>query len=331
MAPFPILFFIFVEAPSMGAMLAHKGIMLATGNETKPLNVWLYRLIGVTALAVLVGLSFAIGADAACLLFVLLIAGGLIAFVARRNNNAPAAQQYGQPPVRDSLARVVAGMDRYHRTNDLAVLDRTIAEGRTLVRTEQDLETWRSLSILFGQALMRRNLVTKDQGALAESVEVLRSVGQNLPAGHRLRPQALIELGTALRELGHQSGRLEHVDEAIHWYGQCSDIESPKRAQAYFGVSTCLKTKDLLDQAVPPARSAVGCAQDPQERGKYLLYLTSLLILLHRKTEDPAIIQEAVTAAEEAARLSPHQQERYAREKVLKVAQAQQMLGGWFE
>ena len=54
MAPFPILFFIFVEVPSMGAMLVHKGIMLATGHETKPLNVWLYRLIGVATLVLLV-------------------------------------------------------------------------------------------------------------------------------------------------------------------------------------------------------------------------------------------------------------------------------------
>ncbi|NMO55136.1 hypothetical protein HH310_28615 [Actinoplanes sp. TBRC 11911] len=39
MAPFPILFFIFVEMLSMGAMLVHKGIMNATGQQTRPLNL----------------------------------------------------------------------------------------------------------------------------------------------------------------------------------------------------------------------------------------------------------------------------------------------------
>ncbi|MGC4868145.1 hypothetical protein ACLQ3B_22250 [Micromonospora sp. DT53] len=87
----------------------------------------------------------------------------------------------------------------------------------------------------------------------------------------------------------------------------------------------------LLEQAVAPARYAVGSARDPQQRGKYLLHLSGLLVLLHRRTQDPAVIREAVTAAEEAVRLSPDQQERYAREKVLRVAQAQQQLGGWIE
>jgi hypothetical protein len=368
MAPFPILFFIFVEVPSMGAMLAHKGIMLATGNETKPLNVWLYRLIGVTSLFLLLIMSFAIGADAACLLFVLLIGGGLFAFITKRKNGAvPAAGQpgagqyhggqgytggqyntapatggYGPPPqqpgVRDEVASFLEGMQQYERTKDLAVLDRTIAEGRAVVRAEQDIERWRTFSIVLGQALMSRHLATTDQSALAEAVEVLRSVGTNLPEGHRLRPQALIELGAALREFGVLSGRLELVDEAIHWYGLCSAIESPKRAQAFVSISMCLKIKAdrlgdaaLLDQAVPPARYAAQIAPDPQVRGKYLVNLSALLVLVHRRTEDPATIQEAVSAAEEALRLSPDEQERQAREKVLAVARAQQQLGGWIE
>jgi hypothetical protein len=75
----------------MCAMVVHKGIMTATGQQTKPLNVWLYRLFGVTALMVLLGLSFAIGLDAACLLFVLLIGGGLVGLVTRRRNATAAA------------------------------------------------------------------------------------------------------------------------------------------------------------------------------------------------------------------------------------------------
>ncbi|WP_430501278.1 hypothetical protein ACQRWP_06740 [Micromonospora trifolii] len=329
----------------MAAMLVHKGIMLATGNETRPLNSWLYRLLGVFSLILLLSLSFAIGADAACLLFVLIIGGGLVAFIARRNNKAaPATGQYGpqQPPhlpvIRDSVASFVRGLQQYDQTKDLAVLDRAIAEGRALVRAEQDVEAWRNFAIMLGQALMSRNLATNDQGALAESVEVLRSVGQNLPPGHRMRPHALVKLGTALRELANQSGRLELVDEAIHWYSLCSAVKSPKQAQAYLGLSMCLNIKGekladagLLEQAVAPARYAVGSTRDPQQRGKYLLYLSGLLVLLHRRTEDPAVIREAVTAAEEAVRLSPDQQERYAREKVLTVAQAQQQFGGWFE
>jgi hypothetical protein len=105
------LFFIFVEVPSMGAMLVHKAIMMATGQETKPLNVWLYRLIGVTTLVVLVGLSFVIGGDAACLLLVLLVAGGLIGLVVRRQNAVTGAgvpQRMGPhilPGVLGELAR----------------------------------------------------------------------------------------------------------------------------------------------------------------------------------------------------------------------------------
>lgn len=337
MAPFPILFFIFVEVPSMGAMLAHKGIMLATGNETRPLNVWLYRLIGIVSLVVLLGLSFAIGADAACLLFVLLVGGGLAAFVTRRRNDAaPDTTRYDPPPQQqaaapDALARMVECVQRYEQTKDLADLDRTITEGRALVRAEKDIEVWRRLSVLLGQALLKRHLATNDRGALVEAVEVLRSAGQNIPPGHRLRPAALIELGAALRELGNLSGRLELLDEAAHWYGLCSAIESPKRAQAYVGLSTSLKVKgDKLDdagvlaQAVAPARYAVGSAPDQQQRGENLTYLSGLLVLLHRRTGDPAAVREAVTAAEEALELSSDPQDRAVREQALRVAQAQE-------
>jgi hypothetical protein len=109
MSPFPILFFIFVELPSMGTMLVHKAIMKANGRETKPLNVWVYRLIGVGTLFLVLNLSFVIGADAACLLLVLLIAGGLIALAARRRGGtAGAAQRIGPqtlPGVLGDLSR----------------------------------------------------------------------------------------------------------------------------------------------------------------------------------------------------------------------------------
>lgn len=107
MAPFPILFFIFVELPSMAAMTVHKGIMVASGRETKPLNVWLYRLVGVTGLLVLIGSSFLIGTDAACLVFILAIAGGLVGLAVQRNR-ATAGTSVGPhslPGVLGDLAR----------------------------------------------------------------------------------------------------------------------------------------------------------------------------------------------------------------------------------
>jgi hypothetical protein len=107
MAPFPILFFIFVEMPSMAAMLVHKGIMNATGRQTRPLNVWLYRLLGVAGLALLVGMSLTIGGNAACLLLVLVIGGGLGLLLARRKQ-AEAAQGIGP----QALPGVLADLSR---------------------------------------------------------------------------------------------------------------------------------------------------------------------------------------------------------------------------
>ena len=102
MSPFPILFFIFVEVPSMAAMLVHKGIMQATGNQTQPLNVWLYRLAGVAVEFVVLMLSFVIGLDAACGLLVLIVMGGLIALAVRKGN-AGAAIGPQTPPTPATL------------------------------------------------------------------------------------------------------------------------------------------------------------------------------------------------------------------------------------
>ncbi|MFD0747414.1 hypothetical protein ACFQ1L_40580 [Phytohabitans flavus] len=93
----------------MGTMLVHRAIMKANGQDTKPLNVWLYRLIGIGTLFLLLSLSFAIGGDAACLLLVLLIAGGLIALAARsKGATAGATQRIGPealPGVLGDLSR----------------------------------------------------------------------------------------------------------------------------------------------------------------------------------------------------------------------------------
>jgi len=97
MSPFPILFFIFVEVPSMAAMLVHKGIMQATGSQTRPLNVWLYRLAGVTVEFVVLMLSFVIGLDAACGLLVLIVMGGLIALAVRKGNAGAAIGPQAPP------------------------------------------------------------------------------------------------------------------------------------------------------------------------------------------------------------------------------------------
>jgi hypothetical protein len=111
MSPFPLLFFLFVEVPSMGVMLVHKGIMQATGNNSRPLNVWLYRLIGVTAGFLVLSLSFVIGMDAACGLLVLFIVGGLIMLATRRSSGGTAsapARRIGP----DSLPGVLAELSR---------------------------------------------------------------------------------------------------------------------------------------------------------------------------------------------------------------------------
>lgn len=119
MNPFSILFFIFVELPSMGAMLVHKSIMKVNGKETKPLNVWLYRLIGAGTLFVVLNLSFVIGGDAACLLLVLLIAGGLVTLTVRcQGRTAGAAQRIGPqhlPGVLGDLSR--RSLDDLRRTH----------------------------------------------------------------------------------------------------------------------------------------------------------------------------------------------------------------------
>jgi hypothetical protein len=130
MNPIPILFFIFVELPSMGAMLVHKAIMKANRLDAKPLNVWLYRLIGVGTLFVLLNLSFVIGGDAACLLLVLLIAGGLTALAARSKGGTAAATQRIGP---QALPGVLGGLSR----RSLGDLTRT--HGRPKDRFETDI------------------------------------------------------------------------------------------------------------------------------------------------------------------------------------------------
>ncbi|WP_327000405.1 hypothetical protein OHA72_35450 [Dactylosporangium sp. NBC_01737] len=128
MNPFPIFFFIFVELPSMGAMLVHKAIMKVNGRETKQLNVWLYRLIGVGTLFLVLNLSFIIGADAACLVLVLLIVGGLIGLAVRRKGGTTGARIGPQ-----SLPGVLGDLSR----RSLADLRR--AHGRPKDQSETDL------------------------------------------------------------------------------------------------------------------------------------------------------------------------------------------------
>lgn len=56
---FPVLFFVFVELPSMAVMLIHKIIMVVTGRGStgRPLPIFLYRIIGVAGLGAVVVLG----------------------------------------------------------------------------------------------------------------------------------------------------------------------------------------------------------------------------------------------------------------------------------
>ncbi|MFF4362150.1 hypothetical protein [Streptomyces sp. NPDC001604] len=232
----------------------------------------------------------------------------------------------------------LSGVQLYDQTNDIATLDHAITAGRMVVSTEQDIETWRVMITVLGQALLRRYEATRDRDALAESVQALRTVSHNLPVGHKTRPKALLTLGQALREAANNEGRMDIADEAIHWFEQCATIPSGVRSDAYFGLSTCLKFKAdrtgdpvLLQHAAGAARYAVGFAPDSMLRGRNLLYLATLLALLHRKTGQPDAIREAVEACKEAVRLSPEGPERRNREKTAAVLQIQADSGWWLE
>ncbi|MHA5051355.1 hypothetical protein [Streptomyces sp. SD15] len=232
----------------------------------------------------------------------------------------------------------LSGVQLYEQTNDIATLDYAISAGRMVVSTEQDIEAWRAMITVLGQALLRRYEATNDRGALAESAQALRTVCHNLPAGHKTRPHALLTLGRALREAAINEGRMDIADEAIYWFEQCAAIPSDVRSDAYVGLSTCLRFKAdrngdpvLLQHAAGAARHAVGFAQNPMLRGRNLLHLAGLLALVHRKTGHPDVIREAVAASEEAVRLSPDEREQRSRKKIAAALQVQADLGGWPE
>jgi hypothetical protein len=239
----------------------------------------------------------------------------------------------GSPIMDDFLG----GVKRYDETKDLAVLDRAIAAGRTVVRSERDIESWRLFTTVLGQALSSRYLVTREPAYLAESVDALRAVAQELPPGHRLSGNVYRETATMLRELSDVEGRLELADEAIYWFHRCAEISPEFRTQAYFGLSMAfqVKAKRLDDipshqAAVDAARQAVDVAMEPRERGKRMLLLAAMLRNLHRKTENPAFIDEAVAVARDGNRLFPAAEgQRRDRDMFLSQLQAQRQMGGW--
>jgi hypothetical protein len=96
------------------------------------LNVWLYRLIGVTAGFVVLSLSFVIGMDAACGLLVLFIVGGLVALATRRSR-AGTVRATAQGIGPSSLPGVLAELSRTYRG------DLVRAHGRPGSPAEEDI------------------------------------------------------------------------------------------------------------------------------------------------------------------------------------------------
>lgn len=222
-------------------------------------------------------------------------------------------------------AAVSIAMRRYFdKTKELWALREAVEAGRIAVTTEQRPDRWLMACISLGIADYTYFDTSHERPYLDDAITVLRSAAA-ASIGAEARGSILSHLVVALQKAHHASGR-DEVDflveavnvgrEAARMRGQLQ-IDSAIDLMHNLGdLSYVRDDLDLLREAESVGRSLL-VGIDPATRGRVLFALAKTLQSIGLRTDEAAVLADAVQAGEASVALCPDPIDQHLRGMVV--------------
>ncbi|MDQ1457480.1 MAG: hypothetical protein QOH28_3100 [Actinomycetota bacterium] len=234
------------------------------------------------------------------------------------------AQSTSDPGQRSFVvAAVSVALRRYFdTTKELWALRDAIDAARFAVTTEQSHARWLMACIYLGAADYTYFDTTGERAYLDDAIAVLRSAAVH-SAGAESRGPILSHLVAALQKAYRSGKEKELLVEAVEVGREAARLPSPLQVDSVVDLMANLgdlsyvrDDLDLLREAEAVGRSALA-ATDPASRGRVLFALARTLESIGVKTNDPAVVADAVATGEASIQLCADAVDRHLRGVVI--------------